>query len=282
MNTKYDNHYSNSGWNHNHCLDPKKYPLCYKNRWSEIPYPGQTDPYKGIEPLAGSWTSTYVNLMSSGRFYTPDNKPIYLNLLDPSQINFSKDLKEVEYVQANLTQTQKNIASYWGGVPIFQWDPICLELLKTYKVDPPMCGRILYCLHCALNDAFVVTWHYKYLFDRARPCQLNRDLKTFLPTPIFPTYPSGHSVVSGAAQIVLSYFFPAESSKLSILAQTASISRLFGGIHFKSDLDEGLKLGRQIGKICTEYMQKDFDFCGQPIDVPFTKYENAPIMPDYK
>ncbi|WP_407928581.1 phosphatase PAP2 family protein [Alkalihalobacterium elongatum] len=51
-------------------------------------------------------------------------------------------------------------------------------------------------------------------------------------TPKHPAYPSGHATVSGAAAVILSYFFPAESRKIHDIAEEAALSRLYGGIHF--------------------------------------------------
>jgi membrane-associated phospholipid phosphatase len=66
-------------------------------------------------------------------------------------------------------------------------------------------------------------------------------------TPPFPSYVSGHSSTSGAASTVLARFFPSQSRRLRALAAEAAISRLYGGIHFRSDNDAGLELGRRGG-----------------------------------
>lgn len=250
--------------------------------WSKIPYPNQDKPYVGIEPLCGSWKTNYIFIAPSNIVYTLNKKPIFCTIKNPNKVNFQEELKEVEYVQANLTEKEKNIATFWGtGVPLQQWMPICLKLISAYNVNPPRSARIINCLTAAINDAFVLTWHFKYLYNCARPCQLNRELKPFLSTPQFPTYISGHSVVSATAATVLSYFFPRESEKLETLANTASISRLFGGIHFRSDLEEGLKIGRELGFLCVSYMKRNFDSKGNPLDIPFIEFKDADIMPNY-
>ena len=62
--------------------------------------------------------------------------------------------------------------------------------------------------------------------------------------------------MSGATSTVLSYFFPGDADKLNSLAEDASIFRLYGGIHFSSDLTNGLSLGRQLGKLAIEVLSK--------------------------
>ncbi|MGH2704819.1 MAG: hypothetical protein ACRDJ4_06935 [Actinomycetota bacterium] len=48
------------------------------------------------------------------------------------------------------------------------------------------------------------------------------------------------------------YLFPEDADLFHAKAEEASISRLYGGIHYRSDNVEGLKLGRQIAKLVVE------------------------------
>jgi len=71
----------------------------------------------------------------------------------------------------------------------------------------------------------------------------------YITTPPFPYYVSGHATTSGAASEVLAWFFPAEASRLRAAVEEAAVSRLYGGIHFRSDNEAGLELGRKIGQV---------------------------------
>lgn len=256
-------------------------------KWSEIPYYNESEPPVGIKPTAGSWPLFYFKRNCSGQFYNLNCEEVDLGIKNPKNIDFAKDLDEVIAIQRCLidhcNQTDVDMALFWGrGVPVNEWTPIALELISGYKVAPPDAGRIMSTLHCAINDAFVITWYYKYLYCMPRPCQLDHDLKTILNTPRFPTYPSGHSVVSGACEVILSYYFPKEATTLKSLAEDASISRLYGGIHFRSDLSEGLSLGRRIGKNIINYIQEQFDCEGNKVDTRYyvcSKIYN--ILPPY-
>lgn len=88
-------------------------------------------------------------------------------------------------------------------------------------------------------------------------------------------------MVSSAATEIMSYYFITEREKLISSAKEASISRLFGGIHFKSDLSEGLNLGSQIGKLIVEKIKNETDLRGNIIDTPISQFLDAPIMPKY-
>ena len=68
-------------------------------------------------------------------------------------------------------------------------------------------------------------------------------------TPPFPSYVSGHSSTSGAASTVLAAFFPADATRLRAMAEEAAVSRLYGGIHYRSDNEAGLALGRRVGGV---------------------------------
>jgi membrane-associated phospholipid phosphatase len=81
---------------------------------------------------------------------------------------------------------------------------------------------------------------------------IDPDWSPLIATPPFPSYVSGHSTTSGAATRVLGRFFPREARELARLADEAAISRLYGGIHFSSDNQRGLQLGRRIGAVALE------------------------------
>lgn len=68
-------------------------------------------------------------------------------------------------------------------------------------------------------------------------------------TPAFPSYPGGHSTFSGAAGKMITYFFPEAGEHINAMAQDAADSRLYGGIHFRSDNEDGLTLGRAVADL---------------------------------
>lgn len=259
-------------------------PKAYKhlNHWSEIPYPDERVVYHGLDNNAGSWPLNYIIRKDYSTFETLNGEPIAWQIINPCNVDFEKELEEVYEVKENLTQWQIDSAIYWGtGVPLQQLGPIALKLFESYKITPAKSARIMSALINTINDAFVITWYFKYLWDYPRPVQLDRHFETVIPTPIFPTYPSGHSVVSGAAIEVLCYYFPMESYKLRELANEASMSRLYAGVHFRSDLEEGIRLGQQIGNIAVDYLKTQSDKDGILVDFVSKNFEDADIYPDY-
>ena len=104
-----------------------------------------------------------------------------------------------------------------------------------------------------MADALVACWQAKFEHWSVRPVnvireKLDPDFLPWLFTPLFPSYVSGHAAVSGAAAEVLAAFFPAQADEWRAAADEAAMSRLYGGIHFRSDNEEGLQLGRRVGR----------------------------------
>lgn len=253
------------------------YPL-----WKDIPYAGEKrPPLNGETPNAGSWNTYYLQHSNDGEgFEDKDGRRIKLEIQDPNTIDWYQQLKVVQKTLATITENEIIIAKYWGSGPATkQWTPIADILIDSYGVEAPRAARILAALHAGINDAFVVAWHLKYKYQVARPNQLDQKLATIICTPRHPTYPSGHATISGAAEIILSYFFPAEKNHLKKLAEQNAKSRLYAGVHFPIDNSEGLRLGRQIGRLVIEQLMKEKDSTGSLIDTPYRKSRHSKLLP---
>ena len=129
----------------------------------------------------------------------------------------------------------------------------------------------------AIADAFISCWDEKYRSNLIRPETLiNEHLddswQPILQTPPFPEYVSGHSVVSGAASEVLTgifgdnfsfndntevpYGLPIRNFKsFRLAAEEAAVSRLYGGIHYRAAIDEGLTQGQRLGKYVLQELE---------------------------
>jgi hypothetical protein len=249
--------------------------------WSDVPYAGEDHPPSSpVEPTAGSWTMHYIRPTKRGGFETLVGKPIRLAIQHPNRVDFQRELTDVHRALDQLTPHQKTLAEYWGaGPPTKQWTPIVDRLIDTYQVEAPRAARILACFHAGINDAFVVAWTLKYRWLVARPNQYDQELVTAICTPEHPTYPSGHAVVSGAAEEILSYFFPAERKRIRGFALENAQSRLYGGVHFPSDNNQGLRVGRQIGRVVVDEIRNNRDSDGHMIDVPYRRSRHAELMP---
>ena len=86
---------------------------------------------------------------------------------------------------------------------------------------------------------------------------MDRNWTPYIDTPFFPSYISGHATYSGAAAEVLSYLFPDDAADFQAKAEEASNSRLWGGIHWRSDNETGMEVGKKVGQLVVERAKTD-------------------------
>lgn len=190
---------------------------------------------------------------------------------DPSS-EFYKQALEVKTTRDKLTDEQKATADFWvdtpglTGAPAGHWMSISNQMVKLLKLKLDRAAEMYALVGMALGDAFISCWELKYKDPVLRPVtyikqNIKRDWESYLQSPPFPSYPSGHSVASAAAAEVLTGLFgdnvaftdsthkPARSFKsFTAAADEAAISRLYGGIHYRMDIDSGLTQGKCVGQ----------------------------------
>lgn len=164
-----------------------------------------------------------------------------------------KEIEEVKWYAKNMTRERLRIVHFWAdGVgthsPPGHWNAIAADLVIKAKMSEVRAARIFALTNMSLMDAAIACWDVKNFYFNPRPSQLDPSIKTGTGVPNFPAYTSGHSTFSSTAATVLSYLFPNESQKLQNMALEASISRLYGGIHYRSDCKMGVAHGKVIGQ----------------------------------
>lgn len=154
--------------------------------------------------------------------------------------------------------------------PGAHWIGICKIACKQTKSDFNQTVFAYTKTSISITDAFISCWDEKYRSNLVRPetlinNHLDETWEPVLQTPPFPEYTSGHSVVSGAASETLTSifgdnFFFEDTTELPYglpvrkfesfrkAAKEAAISRLYGGIHYRSAIDLGLIQGQNVFK----------------------------------
>jgi hypothetical protein len=121
----------------------------------------------------------------------------------------------------------------------------------------------------SLYDAFISCWDAKYHYNYIRPItainyQIDKGWTSYLQTPPFPEFTSGHSTITAAAATILTKVYGdhiafEDTSDLKYIgmkrqfrsfmqaAEECSISRFYGGIHYKYTVDESAEYGKKIG-----------------------------------
>ena len=126
------------------------------------------------------------------------------------------------------------------------------KIVGEERLSDQLTIELFAAVHIAMHDALIACSYAKYLYWTERPItaalrQGRIEFKPVLVTPSFPAYPSGHACASGAAAQVIAAYLPARNAEVMALANEAAASRVYGGIHFWFDVEEGLALGRQVG-----------------------------------
>ena len=173
-----------------------------------------------------------------------------------------RDLAEVKRAVEKLTRAQLAIVYKWAdGVstptPPGHWNYIAAPYIRDAKFSEVRAARAFALLNMAMHDAAVGCWDAKYAYFNPRPSQLDPSIRTVIGLPNFPSYTSGHSTFSSAAATVLSYLFPSAASAFDAQKEEASISRLYGGIHYRSDIEMGKEHGKRIGGYSVRFAQLD-------------------------
>jgi hypothetical protein len=220
------------------------------------PPPGSVSP--PVQPLAGSW-DTWV--LPAGDALRPPPPPAY------GSPEYLTEGREVVEINRGLTDEEARIARYWEGgegtpLPAGVWNRIVIDYLAEHDADGPESVRTLALVNVALADAGVAAWDAKYTWWTPRPENAIRELidpawRPLLRTPLFPAYVSGHSTYSAAVATVLAHLFPDDADRFRAMGEEAGLSRLYGGIHWRSDHVAGSAMGRQLGALVIDRAATD-------------------------
>ena len=165
---------------------------------------------------------------------------------------FKQETAEVLHYSKHATREELALVHYWAdGVathtPPGHWNAIAADDFISQRFSEVRWARNMALLNMSMMDAAIACWDAKYFYFNPRPTQINPNIKTWTGVPNFPAYTSGHSTFSGAAATILGRIIPERKAAYDAMAREASLSRLYGAIHYRSDCEEGLKCGNVIG-----------------------------------
>lgn len=222
-------------------------------------------------PLLPSWGNNRPFAMPKGSTCPLPPPPAYS---EDKASEFYKQAMEVYDTIKRLTPEQKATARFWSDDPMLSttppghWIQIAFSIFERDKLPLEKQADVLARLGVATADAFIGCWNAKYQYDLIRPItyikkNIDPKFEALLITPPFPEYPSGHSTASAAMADVMTHvlgqnfaFDDASHIKDNLpvrhfnsfeeAAQEAGISRLYGGIHFRAAIENGLDQGKCI------------------------------------
>ena len=205
---------------------------------------------------------------------------------------FFKEAMEVYNITTNLTDEQREIASFWDCNPFVMnvkghvmfatkkispgghWMNITHVACKKVDADFVQSTEAYALVSVALMDGFISCWDEKYRSRLVRPEtyineHIDENWVPLLQTPPFPEYTSGHSVISAASAVTLTKLFGENFTFLDSTevefgltarsfnsfqeaSEEAAVSRLYGGIHYRPAIEHGVTEGRALGNYIME------------------------------
>jgi len=180
---------------------------------------------------------------------------------------------EVYDITTNITVPQQTIAYYWndGDITPPYHSMRMLEMILHEQQQDLAFAAVAYAkMGLSLADSFVSCWLSKYVYNWVRPvtyigANIDPDWTTWIVTPPFPEYTSGHSSQGGAWLRVMEELFgmeyaftdsthgplhggPRSFSSFAVAAEEIAMSRIYGGIHYRYGNDDGKQQGRAVAE----------------------------------
>ncbi|MFL5606308.1 MAG: vanadium-dependent haloperoxidase [Gemmatimonadaceae bacterium] len=202
---------------------------------------------------------------------------------------FYAQAREVYETRQHLNPEQREITAFWDCNPYVMhvqghamfatkkvtpgghWMGIVTIAARQSGADLMKSAEAYARTSIVLADGFISSWDEKFRSNVVRPetvinAYIDDQWEPLLQTPPFPEYTSGHSVISTAAAVVLTdQFGPAfrftDSTETAYglpmrtfgsfeqAAAEAAISRLYGGIHYRRSIEQGVVQGRSVGQL---------------------------------
>lgn len=247
----------------------------------------QPTPEAFADPITPHWPFVQPFAMTSGDQFRVAPFPALDSEQYAKELYMVKELGEVDSLMRTPDRTQ--VAQFWSFdtpgtlTPPGHLNKLAEDVLIGSGTSVEENARIFGLLNMALADAGIAVWDSKYTYNVWRPIAGIREADTdgnpsthadpdwtpLLNTPAFPAYTSGHSGFAGATDAVLSALigdqvrfnlagdpnYDISRREFNNFAQAMDEngqSRLYGGVHWESDITEGLATGRNVGNYVIE------------------------------
>ena len=266
-----------------------KYTIDPDSKWRWQPTP--PDYMDGIEP---HWKMIRPFVLDSANQFVPP-PPTAFNV-DPKSQFYEETMEVYQAMQTSDKDERLEIAKFWDCNPYVShhighvmyatkkitpgghWIGIAMIAGRSSGADFMKTVQTYTLTSIALADGFISCWDEKYRSNLIRPetvinQYIDEEWKPILQTPPFPEYTSGHSVISRAAATALTSIYgdnfhfvddTEEEYGLTVrefdsfyeASEEAAVSRLYGGIHYRPAIDNGVAQGQKVGDFVVERMSR--------------------------
>ncbi len=177
-------------------------------------------------------------------------------------------------------QDRTDVARFYAATsPVQTWNPAARQVSDAQGKTLSENARIFALLGMAMADGAIASFDTKYHYSLWRPqtairagdtdgnnrTEADPDWRPLIATPAFPSYASAHATLSGAARAVLERAFGKDGHAVTLTTPTlpgivldytaweqitddVDDARVYGGIHFRFDQEDGAHQGRHVGR----------------------------------
>jgi hypothetical protein len=204
---------------------------------------------------------------------------------------WAREYNEVKEIGSRTSTTredwQTTAALFWGEAPVQQAHLSLRGVITQHDLDIVEAARMLAMVSVAYADGSIACYDAKYFYEFWRPITAIRAGDTdgndktvadpdwmhlLAATPNHPDYPSAHSCVTPAGTHALAKFLGTRRIDLTMpsltglgsrhfatvqdLSREVSEARIWGGIHFRSAVEDGVRMARQTAN---EVLEDNFE-----------------------
>ena len=232
------------------------------------------------QPVFTQWPQVKPFVLTSSNQFRPGPYPALTSAEYTAAFQETKSLGEKNSATRTADQTQ--IARFWSGKIQNYWNEIAQTAALAHNNTLAQNARLFALLNLTLADDVIAFYDAKYAYHLWRPVTAIHAADTGNPdtiadpnwaplatTPLDPSYPGAHSVISASAAAILSSFFGSDNfqyavtsevlpgvlrsfSSFSAAAEEAGLSRIYIGHHWRIDHVAGQGLG---GKVAAYVLQ---------------------------
>ena len=235
-----------------------------------------TPPNFPKQPQFTHWSKVTPFALESANQFRPGAPP---TLTSDTYTNDFNEVKSVGIANSTTaTADQALTGHFWNGAIQNYWNEITQTAAIAHGLSTARSARLFALLNLTLADGVIAFYDAKYTYNFWRPVTAIQQATTdgnpdTLPDPNWlpevgntapdPSYPGAHAVISGGAAFVLVSFFGEREFDFTVTSevmpgvvrsfdsfeaadQEATLSRIFAGVHFRSDERVGQRLGREV------------------------------------
>ena len=243
------------------------------------PVPGDyqsTPPNFPKQPQFTHWSQVTPFTLERANQFRPGPPP---SLTSDAYTDAFNEVKSLGIAgSTTATPDQALTGRFWNGAIQNYWNEIAQTAALRRELTTARSARLFALLNLSFADSVIAFYDAKYTYNLWRPVTAIREAATdanpeTIPEPNWlpevgnttpdPSYPGAHAVISAAGASVLTSFFGKNHFDFTVTSEVlagvdrsfesfsaaneeATMSRIFAGVHFRSDLTTGQRLGREI------------------------------------